>query len=185
MAADVEDHTGVTRVGIAAAFEHPDDRVAGHLDRRRRPRARERRRLRRRLTGPRTGPIERVDIAARGTGHPVARRHEHPRRDLAGPAWRVATRSPICPKAVGRSSWKSRGLAERIKNARTRGGYVSAHQGLRLRGSSRWSKTVQADNIDPQQRMTLELTWEAFEHARIPASSPARASPSECTSAPR
>ncbi|MGH8965916.1 MAG: beta-ketoacyl synthase N-terminal-like domain-containing protein, partial [Actinomycetes bacterium] len=30
---------------------------------------------------------------------------------------------------------------------------------------------MEADNIDPQQRMALELTWQALEHARIPASS--------------
>ncbi|MGC2796929.1 MAG: polyketide synthase Pks13, partial [Mycobacterium sp.] len=60
-------------------------------------------------------------------------------------------------------------LAERIKNARTRGGYLSDIKGFDSEFFA-LSKT-EADNIDPQQRMTLELTWEALEHARIPASS--------------
>ena len=60
-------------------------------------------------------------------------------------------------------------LAERIKKARTRGGYLTDIKGFDSEFFA-LSKT-EADNIDPQQRMTLELTWEALEHARIPASS--------------
>ena len=60
-------------------------------------------------------------------------------------------------------------LAEAIKKARTRGGYLTDIKGFDSEFFA-LSKT-EADNIDPQQRMTLELTWEALEHARIPASS--------------
>ena len=60
-------------------------------------------------------------------------------------------------------------LAELIKKARTRGGYLKDIKGFDSEFFA-LSKT-EADNIDPQQRMALELTWEALEHARIPASS--------------
>ena len=81
MAADIEDMTGVT-LSVAVAFQHPtieslatrivegeperdDDDLDG-------------------ADWTRTGPAERVDIAVVGLSHPAARRHEQPRRNLAG-----------------------------------------------------------------------------------------------------
>ncbi|MDT5286091.1 MAG: polyketide synthase 13 [Mycobacterium sp.] len=60
-------------------------------------------------------------------------------------------------------------LAERIGRARTRGGYLSDIKGFDAEFFA--LSKMEADNIDPQQRMALELTWEALESARIPASS--------------
>ncbi|MDG5483078.1 polyketide synthase Pks13 [Mycolicibacterium gadium] len=60
-------------------------------------------------------------------------------------------------------------IAERVKKARTRGGYLSDIKGFDAEFFA--LSKMEADNIDPQQRMALELTWEALEHARIPASS--------------
>ncbi|MDT5106374.1 MAG: polyketide synthase 13, partial [Mycobacterium sp.] len=60
-------------------------------------------------------------------------------------------------------------LAERIARARTRGGYLSDIKGFDSEFFA--LSKMEADNIDPQQRMALELTWEALENARIPASS--------------
>jgi polyketide synthase 13 len=60
-------------------------------------------------------------------------------------------------------------LAERIGQARTRGGYVSDIKGFDAEFFA--LSKMEAENIDPQQRMALELTWEALENARIPASS--------------
>jgi len=60
-------------------------------------------------------------------------------------------------------------LAERIRKARTRGGYIKDIKGFDAEFFA--LSKMEADNIDPQQRMALELTWEALENARIPASS--------------
>jgi polyketide synthase 13 len=60
-------------------------------------------------------------------------------------------------------------LAERVAKARTRGGYLRDIKGFDAEFFA--LSKMEADNIDPQQRMALELTWEALEHARIPASS--------------
>ena len=60
-------------------------------------------------------------------------------------------------------------LAERVETARTRGGYLKDIKGFDSEFFA--LSKMEADNLDPQQRMTLELTWEALEHARIPASS--------------
>ena len=60
-------------------------------------------------------------------------------------------------------------LAERIAKARTRGGYIKDLKGFDAEFFA--LSKMEADNMDPQQRMALELTWEALENARIPASS--------------
>ena len=59
-------------------------------------------------------------------------------------------------------------LAERIAKARTRGGYLKDLKGFDAEFFA--LSKMEADNMDPQQRMALELTWEALENARIPAS---------------
>ncbi|OKH85864.1 polyketide synthase [Mycobacterium sp. ST-F2] len=59
-------------------------------------------------------------------------------------------------------------IAERVAEARTRGGYLSDIKGFDAEFFA--LAKMEADNIDPQQRMALELTWEALEFARIPAS---------------
>jgi polyketide synthase 13 len=60
-------------------------------------------------------------------------------------------------------------IAERVAKARTRGGYLSDIKGFDAEFFA--LSKMEADNVDPQQRMALELTWEALENARIPASS--------------
>jgi polyketide synthase 13 len=60
-------------------------------------------------------------------------------------------------------------IAERVTKARTRGGYLTDIKGFDSEFFA--LSKMEADNLDPQQRMALELTWEALEHARIPASS--------------
>ncbi len=60
-------------------------------------------------------------------------------------------------------------IAERVAKARTRGGYLSDIKGFDAEFFT--LSKMEADNMDPQQRLALELTWEALEDARIPASS--------------
>jgi polyketide synthase 13 len=164
MAADIEDHTGVT-VSIAVAFEHPTiESLASWI-----------------VEGDpeaetadddtdwtRAGPIERVDIAVVGLATRLP-------GDLNTPdeTWQALLegRDAITDLPEGRWSefMEEPRLAERIKKARTRGGYLTDIKGFDSEFFA-LSKT-EADNIDPQQRMALELSWEAFEHARIPASS--------------
>src|SRR5690349_5853636 len=60
-------------------------------------------------------------------------------------------------------------IAERVAKARTRGGYLTDIKGFDAEFFT--LSKMEADNGDPQQRMALELTWEALENARIPASS--------------
>ncbi|MGA8546010.1 MAG: polyketide synthase Pks13, partial [Mycobacterium sp.] len=165
MAADIEDRTGVT-VSIAAAFEHPtieslatwivegdpfeDDAAVDDTD------------------WTRSGPIERVDIAVVGLATRLPGDMDTPEQ-----TWQALLegRDAITDLPEGRWSefMEEPRLAERITKARTRGGYLKDIKGFDSEFFA-LSKT-EADNIDPQQRMALELTWEALEHARIPASS--------------
>ena len=116
----------------------------------------------------RKGPVERVDIAVVGLATRLP-------GDMNTPdeTWQALLegRDAITDLPEGRWSefMEELRLAEAIKKARTRGGYLSDIKGFDSEFFA-LSKT-EADNIDPQQRMTLELTWEALEHARIPASS--------------
>jgi polyketide synthase 13 len=165
MAADIEDLTGVT-LSVAVAFQHPtieslaarivegeperDDDDSDALD------------------WTRTGPAERVDIAVVGLSTRLP-------GDMNSPdeTWQALLegRDAITDLPEGRWSefLEEPRLAERINQARTRGGYLKDIKGFDSEFFA-VAKT-EADNIDPQQRMALELTWEALEHARIPASS--------------
>jgi polyketide synthase 13 len=165
MAADIEDHTGIT-VSIAAAFEHPtieslatwivegdpDIDAGGTED----------------ADWTRKGPVERVDIAVVG----LATRLPGD-MNTADQTWQALLegRDAITDRPADRWTefMDEPRLAELINKARTRGGYLSDIKGFDSEFFA-LSKT-EADNIDPQQRMALELTWEALEHARIPASS--------------
>jgi polyketide synthase 13 len=164
MAADIEDRTGVT-VSIAAAFEHPTieslaawivegdpfEDSAGADD----------------IDWTRSGPVERVDIAVVGLATRLPGEMDTPEE-----TWQALLegRDAITDLPEGRWSefMEEPRLAELIKKARTRGGYLKDIKGFDSEFFA-LSKT-EADNIDPQQRMALELTWEALEHARIPAS---------------
>ena len=165
MAADIEDRAGVT-VSIAAAFEHPTieslatwivegDPLQGHADSDQ-------------MDWTRKGPIERVDIAVVGLATRLPGDMNSPEE-----TWQALLegRDAITELPEGRWSefMEEPRLAAAIAKARTRGGYLKDIKGFDSEFFA-LSKT-EADNIDPQQRLALELTWEALEHARIPASS--------------
>lgn len=164
MAADIEDMTGVT-LSVAVAFQHPtieslatriiegepeiaDDGLDG-------------------ADWTRTGPAERVDIAIVGLSTRLP-------GDMNSPdeTWQALMegRDAITDLPEGRWSefLEEPRIAARVGTARTRGGYLKDIKGFDSEFFA-VAKT-EADNIDPQQRMALELTWEALEHARIPAS---------------
>lgn len=166
MAADIEDLTGVT-LSVAVAFQHPtieslatriiegepespDDDGADAVD------------------WTRTGPAERVDIAIVGLSTRLPGDMNTPDETWAA---LMEGRDAITDLPEGRWSefLEEPRLAERVAKARTRGGYLKDLKGFDSEFFA-VAKT-EADNIDPQQRMALELTWEALEHARIPASS--------------
>ncbi|OMC17731.1 MULTISPECIES: polyketide synthase Pks13 [unclassified Mycobacterium] len=164
MAADIEDMTGVT-LSVAVAFQHPtieslatriiegEPEVADELDD---------------ADWSRPGPAERVDIAVVGLSTRLP-------GDMNSPdeTWQALLegRDAITDLPEGRWSefLEEPRIAQRVGTARTRGGYLKDIKGFDSEFFA-VAKT-EADNIDPQQRMALELTWEALEHARIPASS--------------
>ncbi|WP_370462779.1 polyketide synthase Pks13 [Mycobacterium sp. Marseille-P9652] len=165
MAADIEDMTGVT-LSVAVAFQHPTieslatriiegepEREDDGIDV---------------VDWSRKGPAERVDIAIVGLSTRLP-------GDMNSPdeTWQalIEGRDAITDLPEGRWSefLDEPRLAERMAKARTRGGYLKDIKGFDSEFFA-VAKT-EADNIDPQQRMALELTWEALEQARIPASS--------------
>lgn len=165
MAADIEDLTGVT-LSVAVAFQHPtieslatriiegepERDTAADDD----------------FDWSRNGPAERVDIAIVGLSTRLPGDMNSPEE-----TWQALLegRDAITDLPEGRWSefLNEPRLAQRIAQARTRGGYLKDIKGFDSEFFA-VAKT-EADNIDPQQRMALELTWEALEHARIPASS--------------
>ncbi len=165
MAADIEDLTGVT-LSVAVAFQHPtiESLAARIIEGEPEPDT----------TGDdnsdwtRTGPAERVDIAIVGLSTRFPGDMDSPEE-----TWQALLegRDAITDLPEGRWSefLDEPRLAGRIAKARTRGGYLKDIKGFDSEFFA-VAKT-EADNIDPQQRMALELTWEALEHARIPASS--------------
>ena len=166
MAADIEDMTGVT-LSVAVAFQHPtieslatriiegepeiDTAADGEF-----------------TDWSRKGPAERVDIAIVGLSTRFPGEMNSPDE-----TWQALLegRDAITDLPEGRWSefLAEPRLAERVRNANTRGGYLKDIKGFDSEFFA-VAKT-EADNIDPQQRMAMELTWEALEHARIPASS--------------
>src|SRR6201995_4021609 len=163
MAADIEDRTGVT-VSIAAAFQHPtietfatwivegdpeDDVTTDDTD------------------WTRSGSIERVDIAVVGLATRLPGDMNSPEE-----TWQALLEGRDAITDLPEGCWsefmEGPRLAGDITKARTRGGYLKDIKGFDSEFFA-VAKT-EADNVDPQQRMALELTWEALEHARIPAS---------------
>jgi len=59
-------------------------------------------------------------------------------------------------------------VAEAIRSANTRGGYLDDVKGFDAEFFAMSPREVKM--VDPQQRLALELAWEALEHAHIPAS---------------
>ncbi|WP_072844482.1 polyketide synthase Pks13 [Rhodococcus tukisamuensis] len=59
-------------------------------------------------------------------------------------------------------------VADAIAKANTKGGYLDDVKGFDAEFFA--LSPLEVKNVDPQQRLAMELTWEALEHARIPAS---------------
>ncbi|NNH74076.1 acyltransferase domain-containing protein [Nocardia uniformis] len=57
-----------------------------------------------------------------------------------------------------------------IENGRTKGGYLDQEVVKGFDSEFFAMSPIEVERVDPQQRLMMELTWEALEHARIPAS---------------
>ncbi len=165
MAADIEDLTGVT-LSVAVAFQHPTiESLATRIIEGEPERPDDDSDA---FDWSRKGPAERVDIAVVGLSTRLPGDMNTPEE-----TWQALLegRDAITDLPEGRWSefLEEPRLAARVAQARTRGGYLKDIKGFDSEFFA-VAKT-EADNIDPQQRLALELTWEALEHARIPASS--------------
>ncbi|WP_278260773.1 polyketide synthase Pks13 [Nocardia sp. AG03] len=61
-------------------------------------------------------------------------------------------------------------VAAAVEAGKTRGGYLDQDVVKGFDADFFATSPLEAERIDPQQRLIMELTWEALEHARIPAS---------------
>ncbi|CAN5569156.1 polyketide synthase Pks13 [soil metagenome] len=162
MASDIEDLTGVT-LSATVAFRHPTIEALAQVIIEGEPE----------VEGDDGGEdwsrtVEHDDIAIVGIGTRFPGEMNTPEQ-----TWQalLAGRDAITDLPDGR--WEEflgePRIAERVARAHTRGGYLADIKGFDSEFFA--LSKMEADNIDPQQRMALELTWEALEHARIPASS--------------
>ncbi|WP_433592408.1 polyketide synthase Pks13 [Nocardia sp. CA-145437] len=60
-------------------------------------------------------------------------------------------------------------VAEQVANSNVKGGYLDQSVLKSFDAEFFATSPVEVERMDPQQRLALELTWEALEHARIPA----------------
>ncbi|MET0705099.1 MAG: beta-ketoacyl synthase N-terminal-like domain-containing protein, partial [Mycobacterium sp.] len=162
MASDIEDLTGVT-LSATVAFRHPTIEALAQVIVEGEPE----------IEGDDGGEdwsriVEHDDIAIVGIGTRFPGEMNTPEQ-----TWQALLegRDAITDLPDGR--WEEflgePRIAERVARAHTRGGYLADIKGFDAEFFA--LSKMEADNIDPQQRMALELTWEALEHARIPASS--------------
>ncbi|NEW49190.1 type I polyketide synthase [Nocardia cyriacigeorgica] len=61
-------------------------------------------------------------------------------------------------------------VAKAVAEGKTRGGYLDQDVVKGFDAEFFAMSPIEVERVDPQQRLMMELTWEALEHARIPAS---------------
>ncbi|WP_063004683.1 polyketide synthase Pks13 [Nocardia salmonicida] len=61
-------------------------------------------------------------------------------------------------------------VAAAVAAGKTRGGYLDQDVLKQFDADFFAMSPIEVERVDPQQRLMMELTWEALEHARIPAS---------------
>ncbi|MGI5222039.1 polyketide synthase Pks13 [Nocardia sp. CA-290969] len=61
-------------------------------------------------------------------------------------------------------------VAQAVAEGNTRGGYLDQNVVTDFDAEFFAMSPIEVERIDPQQRLMMELTWEALEHAHIPAS---------------
>ncbi|QIS08104.1 polyketide synthase Pks13 [Nocardia arthritidis] len=62
-------------------------------------------------------------------------------------------------------------VSAKVAEHNTRGGYLDQEVVKSFDAEFFAMSPIEVERVDPQQRLMMELTWEALEHARIPASS--------------